>query len=110
MQKLLSICGLLAVLGLASLPARAQVAPIPFGGPAPYPQVFPVQPIGPPIFNVGAPSPFSPLYRWQIVTVQVPGQPGTFILLVDAISGTSYILRPNAQEPAGYAWQLLVVR
>ena len=105
MQKLLSLCGLLALLGFAA-PALADAERGPFFTPAPFPHVVQPLPLGTPLFNIARPFVVTQ-FRWQIVTVQVPGQAGTFILLVDTVSGTSFLLRPDAREPAGYSWQWL---
>ncbi|MHB0938893.1 MAG: hypothetical protein ACYDCO_27630 [Armatimonadota bacterium] len=105
MQKLLSTCGLLALLGFAALPARANVFPDPFT-PVQIPQVVRPLPLGTPLFNIARPFVVTQ-FRWQIVTVPMAGQPAPFVFLVDTLSGTSFLLRVDPRQPAGYSWQLL---
>lgn len=110
MQKLLLLCAVSAMLGLASLPARADFAPGPFGMRPSFPRIVLPQPLGRPFFNIARPFVVTQ-FRWQIVTVSMPvagqPQPANFVFLVDTLSGASFLLRPDPRQPAGYSWQLL---
>lgn len=107
MRKLLLFYGVLVMFGLMALPSRADFVGRSFGTPLPFPQVFRPLPLNPPLFNIAHPFVVTQ-QRWQVVVIPTTAeQPTSFVILVDTLYGTSFVLRPDPQQPSGFSWQLL---